>query len=171
MSPTPAPRDRHRSTVYDAEDAVGRVLERGGTIEHYGSTLVLPGLRKFGDVADVPAYLRRVLAHPPVAALPRAGVPVAVRERRGARAAHYEPAGAAGPTIAVPPYAAGGGWALSETTVLHELAHHLGPDLPAHGPVFLAHLLHLYEHVIGPEAAHLLRVALAERGVTTGAPL
>jgi putative metallohydrolase (TIGR04338 family) len=71
----------------------------------------------------------------------------------------------------VPPYAAGGGWALSETTVLHELAHHLGPDRPAHGPVFLAHLLHLYEHVIGPEAAHLLRVALAERGVTTGAPL
>ena len=77
MSTTPAPRDRHRSTVYDAEDAVGRVLERGGTIEHYGSTLALPGLRKFGDVADVPAYLRRVLAHPPVAALPRAGVPVA----------------------------------------------------------------------------------------------
>ncbi len=94
--------------MYDAEDVVGRVLERGGTIEHYGSTLVLPGLRKFGDVADVPAYLDRVLAHPPVAALPRAGVPVAVRERRGARAAHYEPAGAAGPTIAVPPYAAGG---------------------------------------------------------------
>ncbi|ANH37879.1 hypothetical protein I601_1443 [Nocardioides dokdonensis FR1436] len=171
MTATSPPRDTRRSAVYDAEDVVGRVLERGGTIEHYGSTLVLPGLRRFGDVADVPAYLDRVLAFAPVAALPRAGIPVAVRERRGARAAHYEPAGEAGPTIAVPPYRAGGAWALTETTVLHELAHHLCPDRPPHGPAFLAHLLHLYEHVIGPEAAHLLRVALAERGVTTGAPL
>lgn len=166
-----SPRDQHRTAVYDAEDAVGRVLARGGTIEHYGSTLVLPGLRRFGDVADVPAYLERVLAHPPVAALPRAGVAVGVRERRGSRAAHYETDADGTATIAVPPYRSGGGWALSETTVLHELAHHLGPDSPSHGPVFLAHLLHLYEHVIGPEAAHLLRVALAERRVRTGAPL
>lgn len=156
-------RDFQRSRVYNAEDELAAILTRGGLIEFFGSTLAVPEERKFGDVASVPAYLDRVLAHAPVARLPRAAVPVTVRERRGTRQAHYEYGTA---TIALPPYRLSG-WALRETVVLHELAHHLSPE-PHHGPDFTAHLLYLLHHVIAPEAEHLLRVAFSDRNVKIG---
>lgn len=155
--------DHQRSLVYEAEDELALVLGRGGAIEHFGSVFQVPDERKFGDVASIQPYLDAVLAFGPVARLPRAAVPLQVRERRGARKAHYE---ASPPVIAIPPYRLGG-WALRESVVLHELAHHLTPTMQ-HGGDFVAMLLHLLEHVVAPEAAHLLRVACYERGVEIG---
>lgn len=161
-------RDSQRSRVYNAEDELTLVLARGGTIEHFGSTFNVPDERKFGDVNSIQPYVDKVLAFGPVAALPGASRPVQVRERRGATKAHYEYASA---TIAIPPYQLGTraqqGWALRETVVLHELAHHLAGPV-GHGPEFTAMLVYLVEHVIAPEAAHLLRVALWERGAKIG---
>lgn len=163
-TPPRAPRDSQRSAVYSAEDEVALILSRGGSIEHFGSTFTLPPERKFGDVDSVGPYLRAVLQFAPIAALPRSTVPVSVRARRGVSRAHYEADTA---TIAIPPYELGSGeergWALREMVVLHELAHHLLGE-PGHGPDYAAMMLHLVEHVIAPEAAHLLRVALWERG-------
>lgn len=161
-------RDSQRSLLYEAEQELRLIFDNGGTIEHFGSLLVVPGERKFGDVADVAPYIDKVLALGAVAALPRAKYPVRVRERRGAAKAHYEYATA---TIALPAYSNnnGGrkGWALREVVVLHELAHHLvGPGLAGHGPEFVAMFAHLLECAIGPEAAHLLRVACWNRGIT-----
>lgn len=158
-------RDNQRARVYDAENETAAILKRGGTIEHFGSVLTIPAERKFGDVDSIQPYVDKVLAFPPIATLPRAAVPVTVRSRRGVTQAHYEHATS---TIAIPPYRLSG-WALRETVVLHELAHHLTPGA-GHGPAFCAALLYLFEHVIAPEAAHLLRVAMYDRGVTIGVP-
>lgn len=162
----PRRRDTTRSRLYAAEDQVGRILSTGGTIEFFGSNLTVPAERKFGDVDSIGPYLAKVLAFAPVAALERSTVPLLVRERRGATKAHYETIhhdGRYTGVIAVPPYRRGA-WALRETVVLHELAHHLAGD--GHGPTFVATLVHLYEHVIAPEAAHMLRVAAWEQGLS-----
>lgn len=161
-------RDSQRAKVYSAEDELNLILTRGGTIEHFGSSLVIPEERKFGDVDSIGPYIEKVLTFGPVARLPRASIPVTVRERRGVTRAHYEHDTR---TIAIPPYRRGTpaqqGWALRESLVLHELAHHLC-GARGHGPVFVGHLLYLIEHVIGAEAAHMLRIGCYERGVKIG---
>ena len=154
--------DRQRQAVYRAEDAIAETLKQGGTIEHQGSRLTLEAERQFGDLASIQTYVDRVLALRTIASLERASTPVTVRERRGNAKAHYERATA---TIAVPGHRHTG-WAMRETVVLHELAHHLDPHpVPAHGPSYTATLVHLYEKVMSPEAAHLLRVQMWDTGV------
>jgi putative metallohydrolase (TIGR04338 family) len=54
---------------------------------------------------------------------------------------------------------------MSTETLLHELAHHLCPWEPAHGPEFTSTLCDLTASVMGPEAAHVLRVVYAKEGV------
>ncbi|MFC8526259.1 TIGR04338 family metallohydrolase [Nocardia sp. NPDC057227] len=164
------PRDSQRAAVYDAEQLVRGAFERADefgnrTVEVFGSRLTLPVERRFGSVESVAGYVERVLALNWVRAeWPRAAVPVRVRARRGAGAAHYEPDGA---VLAVP---VGRVWALRELVVLHELAHHLAPDSaePAHGPAFCARYLALLDGVVGPEAALLLRSALLGTGARIG---
>ncbi len=169
--------DRQRQAVYRAEDAIAATLKQGGTVEHQGSMLTLEAERQFGDLASIQTYVDRVLALRTVAGLERASIPVTVRERRGSTKAHYERATA---TIAIPGHRHTG-WAMRETIVLHELAHHLDPHpVPAHGPSYTATLVHLYEKAMSPEAAHLLRVQMWDGGVliaggsgvggSTGAP-
>lgn len=154
--------DRQRQAVYRAEEAIAATLKQGGTIEHQGSTLTIEPERQFGDLASIATYVDRVLTLRPVAGMERASIPVTVRERRGNRQAHYERNSA---TIAVPTHRHTG-WAMRETVVLHELAHHLDPQpLPAHGPSYTATLVYLYEKVMSPEAAHLLRVQMWDGGV------
>jgi putative metallohydrolase (TIGR04338 family) len=124
--------------------------------------------RHFADLPSVQAYLDKVLAlawvrqrWPDIAAQP-----VVVRERRGAARAHYEREGA---VVALPLHHGGTAWALRELVVLHELAHHLGGDADTgHGPAFVGRLVELADGVIGPEAAFLLRVTMADQGVTIG---
>src|SRR4051812_12435170 len=129
----------------------------------YGSGVVVPDDRKFGDIASVQRYVDAVLALDWVrrAAPERAAVPVQVRARGGATRAEYEFATA---TIAVPPHRVGGRWAMRELVVLHEIAHHLVPE-PGHGPAFVACFLHLVGELIGDEAAFLLRSSFLDAGV------
>lgn len=170
MSTSTSSADVFKAKVYAAEDEIAPILKRGGPIEHFGSTLIAPAERVFGRVEDVQGYVDTVLAFTPVAQrFERASLPVTVRTRKGHTHAHYEHATwEKGPVIAVPDTAFG----LRETTVLHEIAHHLDPrnrDSRAHGASFTETLVALFELVIGPEAAHLLRTAYATHGVPIGA--
>ena len=54
---------------------------------------------------------------------------------------------------------------MRELVVLHEIAHHLSPTEPAHGPDFVATFCELAGAVMGPEVGHVLRVVYAKEGV------
>ncbi|MFE3191356.1 TIGR04338 family metallohydrolase [Nocardia sp. NPDC059240] len=166
-----AVRDAQRSQVYDAEGLVRGMFDRADefglrTVELHGSNITLPIERRFASVESVQAYADRVLALNWVRAQwDRASAPVTVRARAGARAAHYESAGA---VLAVPLHGSGTAWALRELVILHELAHHLDPELAetaAHGPEFCARYLELVDGIIGPEAALLMRTTMYSCGV------
>jgi putative metallohydrolase (TIGR04338 family) len=164
-------RDRHRQRVYDAEATLTRMIDRRHDfpVAHaFGSRVVVPEDRKFGDLDSVQRYVDAVLALEWVrrAAPDRAALPVTVRARAGATMAEYE---FATHTIAVPPHRVGGRWAMRELVVLHELAHHLvgDRDVP-HGPAFLARLLEFVEELVGFEAGFLLRSTFLDSGVPVG---
>ncbi|HET8590975.1 MAG TPA: TIGR04338 family metallohydrolase [Nakamurella sp.] len=164
-------RDAQRAAVYAAENQVARLLDRSAEFpvaEVAGSHVTLPVERHFADLPSVQAYLDKVLALAWVRQRwpDTAAQPVVVRERRGAARAHYERDGA---VVALPLHHGGTAWALRELVVLHELAHHLGGDADTgHGPAFAGRLVELADGVIGPEAAFLLRVTMADQGVTIG---
>jgi len=160
-------RDFQRSRVYDAEHLVHRIFDRSAqypVIEVAGSRLTLPVERRFGSIESVQLYVGQVLALAWVRqSWARAAVPVVVRERAGSAQAHYERAGS---EMAVPGYRSGSGWALRELVILHELAHHLAPDIEiAHGATFVGRMIALVEEIIGPEAGLLLRVTMQDVGV------
>ncbi|WP_342800551.1 TIGR04338 family metallohydrolase [Nocardia sp. No.11] len=166
-------RDTQRAKVYDGEQMVRGVFDRAQefghrTVEVYGSQLTLPVERRFASVESVQSYADKVLALNWVRARwDRAEVPVRVRARAGASAAHYEPADA---VLAVPLHTGVTAWALRELVVLHELAHHLapGPGEVPHGPEFCTRYAELVDGVIGPEAALLIRATFAGCGVRFG---
>lgn len=158
--------DSQRQAVYAAEAQLGRILDRGAEfpiVEAAGSHLTVPVERHFGDIASVQRYIDRVLGLSWIQAQwpAQARRPVTVRARRGGTKAHYEAAGA---VIAVPPPRGTDAWAMRELVILHELAHHLcGPHELGHGSEFTNTMLILVDGVIGPEAALLLRIALADQ--------
>ncbi|MFE6923747.1 TIGR04338 family metallohydrolase [Nocardia sp. NPDC057663] len=165
-------RDSQRAKVYDAEQLVRGVFDRAQefghrTVDVYGSQLTLPVERRFASVESVQSYVDKVLALNWVRTQwERAGLPVRVRARAGASAAHYEPADA---VLAVPLHTGATAWALRELVVLHELAHHLAPaDEAPHGPEFCTRYIELVDGVIGPEAALLIRATFAGCGVRFG---
>ncbi|MBF6328926.1 TIGR04338 family metallohydrolase [Nocardia transvalensis] len=167
-------RDGQRAKVYDAEGLVRRMFDRADeygvrTVELHGSQITLPVERRFASVESVQGYADRVLALNWVRAQwDRARVPVTVRARAGATAAHYESERA---VLAVPLHARGTAWALRELVILHELAHHLEPtgaDLAPHGPEFCTRYLDLVDGIVGPEAALVLRTTLLGCGVRLG---
>jgi putative metallohydrolase (TIGR04338 family) len=156
------------TALYAAEDQWSAVLDRGGTVDFFGSRIDVPVQRRFGDLASVQAYVDAVLALDAVAsAYPVAG-PVRVRERSGQRRAHYEPGSA---TIALPLRTL---WAGRESVVLHEVAHHLAcsAGVPRdatgqrwHGGEFQAAMCALVTAVLGEQAALLLRAGYDAAGV------
>jgi putative metallohydrolase (TIGR04338 family) len=139
------------------------------TVELYGSQITLPIERRFASVESVQTYADRVLALNWVRARwVLAEVPISVRARAGAAAAHYETERA---VLAVPVHTGASAWALRELVILHELAHHLEPsgrELAPHGPEFCSRYLDLVDGVIGPEAALVLRTSLLGCGVRFG---
>lgn len=171
--------------MYAAEQFVrtmfDRAAERGDpVVEFFGTSLTLPPEARFSTAETVQRYVDDVLAHPGVRARWPVISPLRVRPRRGHTSAHYEctadadelgapgefgEARAAG-TIAVPE--GGTAWALRELVVLHEIAHHLvqqaGGTAAAHGHEFIGTFCELAEAVMGPEAAHVLRVVYAKEG-------
>jgi putative metallohydrolase (TIGR04338 family) len=168
VTPRDAERDSQRAKVYAAEEFVrtlfDRTAEHGSpTVQFFGAQLTLPPEGRFGSVASVQRYIDDVLALPAVRQHWPELPPVRVRARRAATAAHYENRGGAG-VIAVPDRDTAD-WAMRELVVLHEVAHHLCPAQPSHGPEFVATLCTLAELVMGPEVGHVLRVVYAKEGV------
>jgi putative metallohydrolase (TIGR04338 family) len=160
-------RDFQRSRVYDAEHLVHRIFDRSGqfpVIEVAGSRLTLPIERRFGSIDAVQRYSDQLLALDQIRQRwNRAAVPVVVRERAGAAQAHYQRVGS---VMAVPGHRSGSAWAMRELVILHELAHHLAPDVEvAHGGTFVERMIALVDEIIGPEAGFLLRVTMADVGV------
>ena len=168
MTPRDAKRDSQRAKVYAAEEFVRTLFDRAAehgspTVQFFGAQLTLPPEGRFGSVASVQRYIDDVLALPAVRQHWPELPPVRVRARRAATAAHYENQGGAG-VIAVPDRD-NADWAMRELVVLHEVAHHLCPAQPSHGPEFVATLCTLAELVMGPEVGHVLRVVYAKEGV------
>jgi putative metallohydrolase (TIGR04338 family) len=153
-------RDTQRARVYAAEQFVRTMFDRAAqhssrAIDFFGTSLTLPPEAKFGSVEAVQRYVDEVLV--------RVGAqPVSVRSRRGTAAAHYELVDGVA-VIAVPERDST--WALRELVVLHELAHHLSPEPPPHGPTFVATYCELCETVMGPEVGLVLRMVYAKEGV------
>lgn len=162
-----AERDSQRSKVYAAEQFVrtlfDRAAEHGSSVEFFGTQLTLPPEAKFGSLSAVQRYVDDVLALPAVRREWPAVAPLRVRARRASTAAHYENHDGAG-VIAVP-HERGADWAMRELVVLHEIAHHLCDEKPAHGSRYVTTLCTLAELVMGPEVGHVLRVVYAKEGV------
>jgi putative metallohydrolase (TIGR04338 family) len=147
------------NAVYAAEDQWSAVLDRGGVVDFFGSTLDLPQQRRFADIASIQAYCDAVLERSAVRAAYPEHRAVHVRERAGQRRAHYEPSSA---TIAVPLREL---WAGRESVVLHELAHHLAGGVPSHGAAFRTAMDVLVREMLGEAAALLLRAGYDASGV------
>lgn len=158
--------------MYAAEDQWSAVLDRGGSIDFFGSRIELAAQRRFGDIDSVRRYVEAVLSLSFVTNdYPAAGA-VTVRERSGQRRAHYE---AHSQTIAIPIRTT---WAARESVVLHEIAHHLACSLTSavgtrrewHGLAFRQAMCGLVQAVLGVEAALLLRAGYEESGLRTVGP-
>ena len=166
-----SPRDAQRARVYRAEDAwaaqldaarLGAQLARVG-----GSAVLLPAERRLGSLAAAADYAARVVALPDVLAAFGQIPPPAMRQRRGLRTAHWERPG----TVALPVPVHGEPWALRETVLLHELAHHLAETTGrarGHRAPFPAVVVLLARAVLGEEAGLALRVAYGEHDVEVG---
>ena len=152
-------RDAARSRVYDVEQQVTDMIDRGADVLFHGERLSLAPDRKFGQVADVQRYLDWLRKHE--WAGPQTPRPL-VRVRRGAAKAHWT----APATIALPDAA----WARRELVVLHEYAHHLvwhesaGAD-SGHGPPFCRTFAELVRQAVGPQAGLVLIDAFATAGL------
>jgi putative metallohydrolase (TIGR04338 family) len=166
-------RDYQRSAVYAAEELWGLRLDaaRRGARRAVvaGSTLTLPREVRFGTLRAAQDYADHHLAL--AAGVGYDGSDVRLRERRGQSAAHWkEP-----DEIALPVPRYGDPWALRESVLLHEVAHHLVfhtrtlrvSGSAHHGPSYVATMLALVEQAMGPEAAFALRVDYEEHGVVT----
>lgn len=145
--------DRYRQAVYRAEDQWSATIDRGGSVDFFGSVVDVPVQLRFGSLPDVQAYVSQICQHVAVES-PR------VRHRKGGRRAHYR----AG-EIAIP---SDQPWAMRESVVLHELAHHLAvltADDHTHGTLFVTSMLSLVSTRLGDEAHLLLRTGYASVGV------
>ncbi len=156
------------SAVYSAENQWSAVLDRGGLVNFHGSHMNVPMQKRFADIPSVQQYVDGVLALEAIREkYPNAG-PVRVRERRGQGKAHYEPSTA---TVALPMEDRAFG---RESTVLHELAHHLSVSeglsaTPSgtrwHGAEFRRAMIFLVSVVLGDPAALLLRAGYYAAGL------
>lgn len=136
--------DYQRSACYSAEDQWAAAVDRGGVMDFHGSRLVLPVQRNFTALSDVNDYVMSVCSR-------NAMTPPLVRHRQGGGRAHYEQQG----VIAIPTDQP---WAMRESVVLHELAHHKAVGMD-HGPLFTEAMLALVASELGPEAELVLRTA------------
>jgi putative metallohydrolase (TIGR04338 family) len=162
MSPISRSRDqvdRMRARVYAAEDQFAALMNRGGSVDFFGSQIDIPIQRRFGDIDSVRTYVESVIqllrSTDPNLSLPR------VRVRRGSTRAHYE---FDTQTMAFP---VNDQWALRETVILHECAHHVtlarhGSQVPSHGNEYVTSMLELVSRVLGEGPALLLRTGYQE---------
>jgi putative metallohydrolase (TIGR04338 family) len=151
--------DRDKSAVYAAEDQWTQLMERGGTVNFFGSMLTMPTQQTFPDIPAVEQYVAEMCRR-----FHTRGITVqvpTVRARRGFAAAHYE---RESHTIALPINAP---WSMRESVVIHELAHHLMPeDVAAHGEEFRQTMVLAVEIALGPESASVLTMAYHGMGLS-----
>jgi len=124
-----------------------------------GSTVTLPEEVRFGTLRAAQDYADYHLAL--AAGADFDGTEVRLRARRGQLAAHWREPG----EIALPVPTHGEPWALRESVLLHELAHHVAFHTQGrsdHGPSYVTTMLALVEQAMGPEAAFALRVDYGE---------
>ena len=152
-------RDSQRTRVYAAEEAWALSLDaaRRGAPRAVvaGSQVLLPTELLFGTLEAAQVYADRQLTSYP---------PVVLRTRKGQGKAHWEEPG----VIALPVPVHGQPWALRESVLLHELAHHVAfhrHGVADHGPTYRACMLELVGQALGPEAALALRVSYGEAGL------
>ena len=143
-------RDADRSRVYAAEDQWTALLDRGGQVDFFGSTLdVRPQLR-FGSLEAMESYVAQLVDRHTTSA-------VRVRHRRGRAKAHYVDG-----VIAIP---ADANWACRQSVLLHEFAHHLAGAEHGHDRRFRSVMISLVDGELGPEAALLLRAGYQAQGL------
>lgn len=166
-------RDDQRQRLYNAEFMLRDILNSLAktdvpTFDFYGSSLLIPLERKFGDLDSIQRYIDAVLALDWVRDTwpERTILPVRVRRRAGKKHAHYEPLTR---TFAIPDHSNSRGWAMREIVILHEMTHHLVVSSPPHGPAFASAFLYLVREVMGPEVGLLLTDSFTRHGVTFGA--
>jgi len=147
--------DRHRQAVYRAEDQWSALIDRGGTVDFFGSTLQAPVQLRFGRLEEVTDYVEHACAERGITA-------PTVRHRKGGTRAHYSDG-----IIAIPSHEP---WAMRESVVLHEVAHHVcvtGVGSTQHDEHFTCAMLSLVRMRLGHEAELLLRTGYT----ACGAPL
>ena len=151
------PADRDRARVYAAEDAWAMRLDaaRRGAVRATvaGSSITLPGARRYGPLAAAQEHADRLVSPP-----------VRLRERKGQTRAHWEQPD----VIALPVPRYGEPWALRESVLLHELAHHTAfhrHGCADHGVSYRACMLELVTTAMGEQAAFALQVDYAEAGL------
>lgn len=148
--------DRFRQAVYQAEDQWSAIIDRGGVVDFFGSQLDAPIQLRFGSLSDVETYVTVTCARADVQA-------PAVRHRKGGARAHYSQG-----VIAIP---SDQPWAMRESVVLHEIAHHVAASRSGsaeHDERFTSAMLFLVGEKLGPVAELLLRTGYAAAGVPVG---
>lgn len=145
--------DRYRQAVYQAEDQWSAVIDRGGTVDFFGSSISAPIQLRFGRLEEVRTYVADVCSN--------LDVPTpTLRHRKGGTRAHY-----ADGVIAIPSHEP---WAMREAVVLHEITHHIcvtRDDNVLHDDRFASLMLDLVRDRLGPEAELLLRAGYSGAGV------
>jgi len=144
--------DRYRAVVYRAEDQWSASLDRGGPVDFFGSTIDIPAQLRFGRIEEVSTYVKSVCSDINVE-------PASVRHRKGGTRAHYSNG-----VIAIP---GNEPWAMRESVVLHEIAHHVCVSTDAnasHDCRFTATMLTLVRIRLGHEAELLLRTGYSAAG-------
>ncbi len=145
--------DRDRSRVYAAEDQWSAVLDRGGSVNFFGSQIQVAPQLRFADIATVQRYVDQVLGLPDLQCFDPA--PVRIRERKGGTRAHYSDG-----VVAVPIHKV---WSGRESVVLHELAHHLAWRTDTtHGVVFRSTMMALVRAAQSAESSLILMAAYEE---------
>jgi putative metallohydrolase (TIGR04338 family) len=151
--------DRDKSAVYAAEDQWARLLDRGGTVNFFGSMLTMPQQQTFGDIGAVEDYVAKMCDR-----FRERGYTMdvpKVRARRGFAAAHYE---RESHTIALPINAP---WSMREAVVIHEFSHHLAAaDVAAHGEEFRQIMVFVADVMMGSESASVLTMAYRGMGLS-----
>jgi putative metallohydrolase (TIGR04338 family) len=148
------PTDQYRQAVYRAEDQWSAILDRGGRVDFFGSQLIAPIQMRFGGLNDVLSYVGHVCRNCNME-------PPGVRHRKGGTRAHYEIEEG---VIAIPSDHV---WAMRESVVLHEIAHHLcvtENSSVLHDRHFTNTMLTLVREQLGHEAELLLRTGYQAAG-------
>ncbi len=152
--------DTDRQRVYSVEDSWAHALDRGGSLDFFGSSFSLARQRILGDLSALQRTASDWLASAECRTwYPECGE-LHVRARKGQAKAHYESTG----VIAIPVQSA---WACRESVLAHEVAHHLswGSKLAPHDWHFRLAMTRVAEIAFGPEASLLLRAGYDGAGL------